>query len=311
MEVRNTDTTLFFTGDPVKTRIPLENALNITKPNYLVCYLYDQKEKPNPLKSFQPHFFEGYASVAFDWTTIFYLPKGKGKSKSFNRIEYLNKTTIHVDYPRVHNWFYQIRGQKRIVVMPETPASLQLADAGTQTLLSGENRLAEFVKYRAQTAILSEGDLIVFPSTWPHEFWALDDNNISWTNTAFTLFDILHVENSKAFVKEISETVEFWSNKENFYTCLKKMIQGKELETQDNASLWPRSIFANLSVLFEKWNHNLQRRDGAENFKFAVKRWMEWISLAQKEILEEEEETKKETKPLKKERKKRKRNEKK
>ena len=79
------------------------------------------------------------------------------------------------------------------------------------------------------------------------------------------------------------------------------MIQGKELETQDNASLWPRSIFANLSVLFEKWNHNLQRRDGAENFKFAVKRWMEWISLAQKEILEEEEETKKETKPLKKE----------
>ena len=105
-------------------------------PIYLVCYLYDQPGKEHPLKKFKPLFLCG-DSPHFDLTTIFYLPKRV--PHSLKNFSLYNQTTIHIDNPKVHNWFYQITGRKRIVLLPESPESLKIADSGLETLMCSKS----------------------------------------------------------------------------------------------------------------------------------------------------------------------------
>ena len=121
--------------------------------------------KDNPLKNIHPEEIFRDFSPEFDWSTVFHQHEGE-ENATFKKRTFYNRTPIHQD---CGNWLFQVSGEKRMVFYSDTKTNRELHMG--DTLLNENSRTRKIRDSGGIEGILGEGDLIIFPSRWLHEFW--------------------------------------------------------------------------------------------------------------------------------------------
>lgn len=157
----------------------ISSYLKDPKGKYAVGYLC-RLEKHEYLQIF-PNFF-GNTSETFDWAVIF-LQTGEQKPIMCGKKKIYNKTPFHQDLPPMSGvWHYLVQGTKQVVLFPSNEETQKLKG---KSIFYLNNKRSLFDHHDGVQGILSEGDLLYFPSDYMHEFWALTPNTFSFTNAVF------------------------------------------------------------------------------------------------------------------------------